>query len=186
MMVLCIELLSGCAAGDRAFEARRDFAVRFNKERMASSKSEVRTKWNEDILSALSLVDSTNFNKPRLASAILTKGKNGAYGLFVYWIENSPSVDGIEFQVQQRGSPLVIPIPEIELKQLRAEAKDTIVFGSENDWRETTEAWKTLDQIASAKDLKVRLLHGKVPATDWFPTDFYKVDRWIPDAVTNR
>ena len=160
-------------------ETRREFAIQFDKDNLASSKNEVRSKWSKDILSALALVNVTAIDNPKLASAVLTKGKNGNYGLVVFWIENHPSVNGVEFQFNNQSSPVIIPIPEVELKQNQSAAKDTIVFGGELQWEDASEIWKSLDQISSAKDMQVRLLRDKVPVTDWFPVDFYKVDHWI-------
>jgi hypothetical protein len=97
----------------------------------------------------------------------------------VFWIENHPSVNSVEFRFSNQSSPAIIPIPEAELRQIQSEAKDTIAFGCELDWGNTSELWKNLEQISSAKDLKVRLLHANKPMTDWGPVDFYKVDHWV-------
>jgi hypothetical protein len=99
----------------------------------------------------------------------------------VFWIENNPSIDGVELQFSSQSNPAVIPIPEQELKQIRTVAKDTIVFGSEYDWEETSEFRKSLDRITNAKELKVRLLRAKAPVTDWFPVEFYKDGKWIDE-----
>ena len=183
--MLSLFFLSSCSAGSQSAETRRDFAVRFNQGQLVTSKNEVHIKWSKDILAALGITDPKNIGSPKIASAILSKGRNGTYGLFAFWIEDQPSVDGVEFRFSDQSVPAIASIPEPELKQIRATAKDTIVFGFEYDWKATSELPKGLDQIASANVLKIRLLRAKAPATDWFPVDFYKVDRWVSGSVTN-
>ena len=173
-------LFPSCSSNSTV-EARRQFAIKFEKENWAaSSKNVVRSKWSKDISSALISIDTKTINNPRMASAVLAKGKDENYGLIIFWIENHPSVDGVEFQFNSQSSPVIIPIPDAELKQNQSAAKETIVFGSELQWEDTSEVWKSLEQITGAKDLKVRLLRDKAPVTDWFSVDFYKVDHWIP------
>jgi hypothetical protein len=184
--ILVLTFFSSCSAGDRSFQNRRDFAIQFNKNQLASTKNEVQAKWEKDILFALASTDTKTINSPKVSSAILVSRKNGAYGLFVFWIENDPSVDGVGLRLSNQSSSVIIPIPEQELKQIRAMAKDTIVFGSEYDWPTTSELSKSLDQITNAKDLKIRLVRAKAPLTDWFPVDLYKAGRWISDIVTNK
>lgn len=117
-----------------------------------------------------------------MASAILVKGKSktyGLYGIIVMWIEKYPSVDGLEFQYSAQVPPIIIPIPEQELKQNKECAKSTVVFGAEYIWYNEPEQWKIFDQISSAKDLRVRLLRAKTPVTEWHPVRFYKDGYWI-------
>ena len=184
--ILALFLLSSCSADDRSFETRRQFAIQSNKEHLASTKNEVRVKWEKEILSALASADAKSISSPKIASAILGNGKSGTYGLFVFWIENYPSVDSVELRLDSQSTPIIIHIPDVELKQMRVVAKDTIVFGSEYEWSELPEMSKTFEQITSPKGLEVRLLRAKAAATDWFPVDFYKSGKWISGIVTNK
>lgn len=185
MLMLNLSVLAGCSAGDVSFETRRDSDINFNKQRLSSTKSPVVSKWSRSILSTLETVNATNILNPRLASAILAKNTNGTYGLFVFWVENHPSVDGIEFVFARTHSFSTNVVLAIELKQVLEEAKVGIVFGSEEDWKDTAEMWKCLELINSTHDLKVRLLREKIPATEWFPVDFYKVDKWMQNTNSN-
>ena len=183
---LSFSLLLGCSPSEKSFKARRDADIRFNTQRLNSTRSKVVLKWSQDILSALETVNSSNILKPRLASAILAKSTNGVYGLFVFWIENYPSVDSIEFAFHEPQSAITNVRLSIELKQVQGEAKVGIVFGSEDDWRGETEMWKHLEEIVTTNNLKVRLFRDKAPVTDWFPVDFFKMDRWLSDGATNK
>jgi hypothetical protein len=182
--ILGLGLISSCSAGNRSFESRRQFAIQHNRERLASSKNEVPKKWSEDNLSALASINDKAVSDPVLTSAILAKGENGAYGIFVFWIEDYPSVDGIEFRLSEEGSGIVVPISDSKLKRMQADARDTIVFGMEYDWEETPETTsllKSFEQIVSTKNLKVRLMRGNTPVTNWHPMSAYKVDRWLSE-----
>lgn len=185
LLVICalsVSVISGCSAGDQSLEARRAFAVRFNTDKLASGTNVVQSKWSTDILSALKSTTSASLSSPRLASAVLVGRNNETYGLFVFWIENRPSVDGIEFRFSSQLPSEILPIPEAILKQNQAAAKDTIVFGGEFDWKETSEMSKRLESLNSTKGLSIRLIRGNTPVTGWFAVDFYKVDKWVPSA----
>lgn len=135
-------------------------------------------------MSALASINDKAVSDPVLTSAILAKGENGAYGIFVFWIEDYPSVDGIEFRLSEEGSGIVVPISDSKLKRMQADARDTIVFGMEYDWEETPETTsllKSFEQIVSTKNLKVRLMRGNTPVTNWHPMSAYKVDRWLSE-----
>ena len=172
--ILGLGLASGCLASEKSFEAKREFAIKFNRERLASTKNEVQRKWITDILSSLTETNYNSISRPIIASAILAKGKNGNYGLFVFWIEDYPSVDAVEFRFSSRVPPETIPIPEVILKQNLAAGKDTVVFGSEFQWKATSELWNILDSMTSAKDLEIRLMQAKAPVSRWFPVTVYK------------
>lgn len=177
--ILGLTCLSGCSAGNQSVEARRDFAIRLNTVKSASITNVVQSKWTSDILSALRSANTKSINKPQIASAVLVGRKNGTYGLFVFWIENYPSADGVELRLSKETSPIKIATPETELKQIQAEAKDTIVYGSEYGWDKTSELCKSLEQTTSTKGLELRLLRADKPVTDWFQVKFYKVDKWL-------
>jgi hypothetical protein len=182
---LAFLLFSGCSTTDRSFEARREADIQFYKQRLASTKSEVVLKRSKDILAALASVNINSITHPHPASAILAKGQNSAYSLIIFWIENHPSVDGIEFYFSNKNSSTILAMPDWELKQVHEHDELSVVFGSENDWQPTDEFWKNLEQITNAKDLKVRLLRKKAPLTDWIPVDFYKNGKWISGNSPN-
>jgi len=184
--VLALGFSLGCSARDRSVERRRSFAIQFNKQNLISTTNAIQSKLSKDILAALELLDIKAINNPKLASAVLVGRKNGTYGLFLFWIENYPSIDGAELRFSSRNSPVIVQTSDVEMKQIRAQAKDTIVFGSEYDWDEASQLWRSLEQIASPAGLAVRLLHAKAPVTDWYPIELYKNGTWISDNPTRR
>jgi hypothetical protein len=56
--ILALAFFLGCAQDKSSLEARRDFAIRFNEERLAASKNDVQIKWAKDILSVLASTDA--------------------------------------------------------------------------------------------------------------------------------
>ena len=179
--VLALALFIGCSASDRSLEARRSFAIQFNKQNLASTTNAIQSKWTKNILAALESLDIKAIKNPKLTSAILVGRKNGTYGLFLFWIENYPSVDGAELRFSSRSSPVILQTSDLEMKQIRAQARETIVFGSEYDWEEGSDVWRSLEQVVGPTGLEVRLLHAKSPATDWYPVELYKRGMWVTE-----
>jgi hypothetical protein len=66
----------------------------------------------------------------------------------------------------------------------KAEAKETVEFTFGYEWAADSEFTKLANGVTTSKDLKIRLLRAKAPATDWYPVDFYKVDGWISGNPT--
>ncbi len=176
--IISLIFLSSCSS-NTAFNARRDFAIQLNQESLNSSKNTVRLKWSKDVLLALDSTDVKNVTNPKLASAIFAKGENGSYGLFVFWIQNVPTIDAVELQFDDKTDSIVIPIPELELKQNQSTAKQTIVFDCELQWESTSALWKNLELLNDSKKIKIRLISSNKPVTDWFSVDFYKENHWI-------
>ncbi len=92
----------------------------------------------------------------------------------------------MEFAFHEDSLPAIDLKLEVDTKQLREAAKETIVFGSEQDWGDSSETWKSLEQINTTKSLKVRLLRGTTPVTDWHPVDCYKDGAWVSDQAVKK
>ena len=178
-VMLCSFLFIGCSPDKTSVEERQKYAIQFTEDHWFKSKKEVVAQLGKDVLPVLKSIDVKAINNPLVTSAIFISGKNNSYDLFVIWIEKYPSVDGLEFQYSAQEPPLVIPIPEQELKQNKECAKSTVVFVAEYWFVDEPELRKNFDQISSAKDLKVRLLRAKSSVTEWHPVRFYKAGHWI-------
>jgi hypothetical protein len=178
--VLGLVFLSSCSQSNRSVQTRLESAIQYNTERLASTKNQIQSQWISDILSALKAVNIKFIEHPQLASAVLVGRTNGSYGLLVFWIEKYPSVDGVAFRFNKESPhPVMLSISETELKRMRAQAIDTVVFGNENDWQQPSEVCRSLDEITNTQNLQIRLLRTNVPVTDWFPVRFYKLGKWI-------
>lgn len=172
--LLAIALLLGCGAGGASNENRHQSAIRYHEERLASIRNPIQAKWYKDILSRLRATKPGTISKPQVASATLLKRKDGTYGLFVFWLEDHPTVDAVELEIKGDGTPLTLPIPEQELKQNESAAKDTIVFGCEYHWDEMSPIQKKLESMTNAPGLRVRLLQTNRPLTEWVLPDVVK------------
>lgn len=185
IVLLGFVLLSGCSVKSVEYQTRLDADVSRYRQLLNSTRSPVTSKWSKSILSALATVNANNIRQPRLVYGVLSKGNNGTYGLIVFWIEARPSVNRVEFMFSNANSSTNDVLLHIELAQVQNETTVGITFGSETDWRNTSDLYQRLETINATNDLKVRLLRDAKPATDWFRVDFYKAGHWISEVVTN-
>lgn len=182
--IVSLSLLVGCSPDDRAFEARRDFAIQSARDGLTAFTNVVPTKYNNDNLAALLSLSNGIARTPKVSSAIMVCRGAEKYHLIVFWFENHPSINALELKLHNQGQPVVIPIEESQTKLNEKDAEKTIVFSMEDVWDKTSGLWTDLEGISSTNDLMVRLLRAGAPVTQWHAVDFYKNHAWIANAAT--
>jgi hypothetical protein len=173
--VISLAVLSGCT-GRYSFEARKEFAIQFEQRVLASTTNRIQVKWRNDILSALASTDSKTVKSVKLVTSFAVERTNDTFGLYAWWIEMYPSVDGVELRFNDQQSPAILLTSEIELTQNKQVAVDTIVFGNEFEWQDLSTLNIRWNQITNSKNVEIRLLRTKMPVTDWVPVDIYRAN----------
>ena len=130
--------------------------------------SNVKTLGQPEIASAwiCSVLNRTNLNKI------------DHFDLFVFWIENRPSVSRLEFSLPGLVSNIELPISDADAKDNKTVAEQSVVFTARNQWMKESEIGNILDNT-DGKSLKVRLLRDEKPVTDWYPVSFFRLDHWV-------
>ena len=111
--------------------------------------------------------------------AAMGRDLNGEYRLFVYWLENSVTVTGVELYLGKTNSTLVIPISAHEREQNMKARHLSVVRAVSWKWEVSEGVWHNLDQITHVSDIRIRLLRSNKAISDWHPPVFYKLDRWM-------
>jgi hypothetical protein len=175
---LAFVVLCGCSTHKAAVETRRQFAIdRAHQD--FRSRSPIFRQFGTNNLSALSSANATTLKTPRLASATIGKDQDGEYRLYVFWLEDKPSVDGLELYLAKTNLTAIIPISSADREENVKSSKVTVVMVARGIWHNTDGIWNKLEKISDVSDLKVRLLKAGVPATEWCPVSFYELDHWM-------
>jgi hypothetical protein len=184
--IVSLSVLFGCSPAGRSFEDRRDFSIQSAKDGLITFTNVIPAKYNKDNLSALMSIGNGIVKTPHVSSAILLRRSSAAYNLYVFWIENYPSVNAVELKLNNQTRPIVMPAGESQTKLNEKDAETSIVFSKEQTWDQTSELWKDLEEIRSTNELMVRLLRAGNPVTDWHAVDFYRDRKWITNAAIKK
>lgn len=175
---LVVIVLCGCQSHNAAVEARlqhnidrchQDFRARFPIWRRCAT----------NILSVLSSANAVTLKTPQFASAAIGRDQDGEYRLYVYWLEDAPSVDGVELSLAKTNSTAILAVSASDTERNIKDSKVSVVFVASWIWPSTNSICKKLDQINDVSSIKVRLLKAGTPVTDWCPVSFYRLDHWM-------
>jgi hypothetical protein len=124
-------------------------------------------------MEALESVDLDSLKDPQLVSAVMSKDNN-KYGLFVFWLEDDPSVNGIELSFESNLDIEYMPLSEIDLRECKRASKDTIVLGASFEWSSGSDIFSFLERGANTGTVKVRMAHKqKKSVSNWLPVKFF-------------
>ena len=182
---LILVLCCSCAGRKGAVEARRQKAIEDIQQYHLSSKNPVVAKSSGTVLFALQSASIVTLKKPTVAYAVLVEDRNKSFRLHVFWIEDHPSVDAVEFKYRKNLTPTVLPIPAMDLRYNESQSKRTVEFSTGYEWRAASGFAASVGQL-NPRELEVRLFRKKNPVTPWIRVDFYEVDRWISDGPQKR
>jgi hypothetical protein len=170
--------LCGCVSHDANIKKRSQFAVNREEEVYVHSRSLVFRQWGTNILSAISSANG-KFESPTIASATMGKDEDGEYRLFVFWLEDKPSIDGIELYLSKANQHEFVPIDSSDIKENKKTSEVTIVMVASWVWTNTNSIWSNFEKNDDVSELKIRLLKKNKIKTDWHPVSFYRLDHWM-------
>jgi hypothetical protein len=176
---IMVVVLCGCSMHKDDIEARRQFAIDREKQVDINARSPILRKWGTNTLSVLLSTNTLTLKTPQFASATMGRDQNGEYRLWVFWLEDKPSVDGIELRLAKTNSTVIIPISISDREENIKSSKVTIVMVARWIWHNTDGVWSKLEKISDVSDIKVRLLKAGNPVTKWCPVSFYRLDHWM-------
>jgi hypothetical protein len=198
ILILTLPMISGCIPNRESTENRRVGSIHFVQKNWIRSGHELPIKYGQDILATLKASNSQTLKQPEIASAYLdglatynNLNQLDHFDLFVFWVEDRPSVDEVEFSFPSLNSNIEIelPISDADAKDNLMAAKQSVIFTARNQWKKGTEIGNMLDNLTDGKNLKVRLLRDKKAVTEWYPVSFIKLEHlisYIPNPNTIR
>ena len=176
--VIVILMLCGCQSQGDTVTARIQHNVdRCNQD--FRSKSPIWRQFATNILSAVTSANELTLKAPRFASAAIGRDDDGEYRLHVYWLEDVPSVDGVELLLSKTNSTGSIAVSSSNTERNLKDSKVSVVFTADWIWSSTNAIWNQLEKINDVSNLKIRLLKTNNPVTEWCPLSFYRLDHWM-------
>ncbi len=173
-----VALLCGCSTYKNSIEAKRQFAINRQQHVFIHSKSPIFRQWGTNILSMLSSADTDTLKHPHFASATIGRDRDNEYRLYVFWLENKPSIDGVELRLSKTNS-VMLDVPASDAKENEKTSKVSVVMVASWIWSGTNNIADKLDKVNDVSDIKVRLLKNGSPKTDWCAVSFYRLDHWM-------
>jgi hypothetical protein len=161
-----------------SFEAKRQFSIDRARQDFRS-RGVIFRQFGTNIFSALLSVDATSLKTPQFASATMGRDQDGEYRLYLFWLENAPSVDGIEIRLDKINSSVIVVESAYDKAENLKASKGSLIMAASWVWSYTNSVWDKLDMINDVSDLKVRLLTKGNPVTQWYPISFYRLDHWM-------
>jgi hypothetical protein len=176
-----IVLLCGCSSRSGSIAHKRQFATNRIQHEYINARSPIYREWGTNILSALATTNNVALETPQFASAAMGRDQDGEYKFFVFWLEDRPTVDCIELQLDKAGSTANIPISESDIEENLKASKVSVVMVASWTWPapNSSAIWSKFEKIGNVSDLKIRLLSAGTPVTGWNPVSFYQLDRWM-------
>lgn len=172
-MVLC-----ACSKHNAAVETRRQHAIERAHQDL-NSRSLIFRQCGTNILSTLLSANAVKLKTPAFASAAMGRDQDGEYRFYVFWLEDTPTVDGVELRLEKTNSTVIIAMPASEKEENVKASKVSVVNVANWRWSTTNNIWKKLEEISDVSDLKVRLLKTGTGVTEWHPVSFYRLDHWM-------
>lgn len=173
-MVLC-----GCSMHKSAVEAKRQYAIEHMRQTYLKSSGPIFRRFGTDIFSALSSANAVTLKTPRCASAAMGRDQDSEYRLYVFWLEDRPTVDGIELRLDKTNPTAIIGVSTSDTEENLKANKVSVVMVASWIWSSTNSICKKLEKISDVSDIKVRLLRAGTPITEWCPVSFYRLDHWM-------
>ena len=175
---LAICCLLGCSSHEARLEMKRQFAIDRARQDFNSRSVVFRRIATNDFV-ALSSANVVTLKTPQVASAAMGKDEEGEYRLWVFWLENKPSIDNIELSWSKTNSSVIIPVAESDSKENVKTSDVSVVMVGRWVWSNTNNIWSKLEKIDDVSEIKIRLLKGSETKTAWHPVSFYRLDHWM-------
>jgi hypothetical protein len=176
--LLAFMALCGCQSHQARIEARRSFAID-RQHQDFNSRSLIFRECATNILSALLSTNALTLKTPQFASATMGRDEDGEYRLWVCWLEDRPSVDGIEMCFAETNTTAIIPVQISDREENLKSSEVTVVMVARWIWHRTDGIWDKLETIRDVANIKIRLFKGNTPVTEWHPVSFYRLDHWM-------
>jgi len=171
-LFLCVVIISliVCSCRDEnALEMKRQLAIEQVSQTYLRSTNPVPKQWGLDIITALEALDVKALKVPMLVSAVITGGMNNEYNLYVFWIEDKPSITGIELSYGVDSETKVVPLSDDDLRESRRAGDTTILLGASYQWEHGAEMNNFLSKGVESGKLNVRVMRKQIPASNWLP-----------------
>jgi len=107
------------------------------------------------------------------------RDRDSEYRLYVYWLEDAPSVDGVELSLAKTNSTTILAVSTSDTERNIKDSEVSVVFVASWIWPSTNSIWNKLEKISDVSDIKIRLLKEGSPITGWSPVSFYRLDHWM-------
>lgn len=172
-------ILCGCSGHEAAVEAKRQYAVDRVQQAYLNARSPVFRRWGTNILAALSSASAVTLKTPRCAAASMGRDQDGECRLYVFWLEETPSADGVELRLDKTTSTIIIAESASDTEENVKASKVSVVKVASWIWSSTNNISNRIEKISDVSNLKVRLLRAGVAITDWCPVSFYRLDHWM-------
>ena len=132
----------------------------------------VMQRMSAQVLAALKAATKESLETPVISSAII--GQEGEkYRLFMFWIEQYPTADSVRINLGE--TTVTNAIPDYRIKDMRVEAKGSVVFSVVYNWERGSELWPKLSKLRERTQLSVQLLRERKPISKVFPAEFVDV-----------
>jgi hypothetical protein len=176
---LAVIILCGCSGHETAVEAKRHYAINHVQQAYLNARSPIFRRWGTNILTALSSANVVTLKTPRCASAAMGRDQDGECRLYVFWLEETPSADGVELRLDKTTATTTIAVSPSDTEENVKASKVSVVNVASWIWFNTNSISSKLEKISDVSNLKVRLLRAGAAITDWCPVSFYRLDHWM-------
>lgn len=143
------------------------------------SRSLIWRQFATNILSTVLSANEVTLKTPQFASAAMGRDDDGEYRLHIYWIEDMPSIDSVELLLAKTNATAILTVLTSDAERNVKDSKVSVVYMAHWIWSSTNGIWNQLEKIDDVSNLKVRLLKGGHPVTEWCPVSFYRLDHWM-------
>jgi hypothetical protein len=185
LVALLAVLLEGGCHGSDSLERRLKSSIEFEQGGRPQG-TWVMQKMSAQVLAALKSATKESLKTAAICSAII--GEEGdKYRLFIFWIADHTTADGVRINFGE--TTLTNAIPDYRIKDLRVEAKGSVVFSVVLNWDKGSALWPRLDKVREGAQLSVQLLRENKPISNVFRVEFVNVNaepKEVPRSVLER
>jgi hypothetical protein len=168
---------------DAAVEAKVQFATKHVQLAYLNGRSPIFSRWGTNILMVLASVSPDALKEPQFASATMGRDQNGEYRLFLFWLEDKPSVDGLELCLSKTNATATVPMAADDISENRKSSEVSVVMRASWIWSSSNSICAKLEDIKDVSSIKLRLLRSGSPVSGWCPVSFYRLDHWMGSKV---
>ena len=177
-VVFIVAIACGCSMWKDNFAAKRKHDLE-RAQQDCNSKSPIFRRFGTNLYPILVSAREDQLNKPQFVMAAMVKNLNGEYWIFVYWLENSVTVDSVELDLGKTQKTLVIPISPNDLLRNMKARNLSITRAVSWKWEVSNSVWNKFEQLTNVSDIRIRLSRKRTGITAWHPVVYYKIDRWM-------
>jgi hypothetical protein len=183
-LVLCLCILGAvglsCANGDKGLLRRRETAIRtLDEYYVQRDAGPIWTKVAHEALVALTNATVESLEHQLITSAVIIEQTNQSVHLWVHWIAAKPGADRVEVDTGDGTGHLSIALLEQTLKDNEAGSAPTVLFNAGFGWSATEDTARKLNSVPVPERVRLRLVRGTVPLTDWHRISIYRGGKWV-------